>query len=81
VGIGSAVAAHKPFYGVPSRNQAPAHPGQLEGGCSTPSQLDVEAQITTQDIADAQQFARRYFTPLFNAMLNAEAEPGGIEEG
>jgi hypothetical protein len=40
-----------------------------------PEQLDVAAQVTPQDIERAKAAARVYGTPLFNAMLDAEAEP------
>ena len=41
----------------------------------TPEQPDVTARITPQDIERAKAAARVDGTPLFNAMLDAEAEP------
>lgn len=38
--------------------------------------LDAAAQITPEDIATADEFARCFFSPLMLAMLNATVEPG-----
>ena len=42
---------------------------------ATPERLDAAVQIRPEDLAAAQEFWSYWGTPLFNALLKAEAEP------
>lgn len=52
----------------------------LESTRLTDEELDELAKITPEDIERAKAAARKYGSPLFNALLNADAEDDA-EEG
>jgi hypothetical protein len=61
-----------PLLSIPL-NPMPPKAGPAPATCSAIN-LDAAARITPQNIERAKAAARLYGTPLFNALLNAEAE-------
>jgi len=56
-----------------AKTKATKRRGKLTWKKLTEEELDALAVITDQDIAEAKAFAKKYGSPLFNALLEADS--------